>query len=318
MVLLGSGEYTYEVSGEDWGNLPEGATYKEATAVDVDDNDNVYVFNRGTHPMIVFDTEGNVQRTWGHGIFNNPHGVTVGPDGNLWCVDNGDHTVRQMTPDGKVLMTIGTPGKPSPPMSGKPFNAPAHVAFDPRNGEFYVGDGYTNAAVHKYSPDGKHLFSWGESGNDPGQFNIVHYVGVDKDGWVYVADRENHRIQIFSPEGKFEAQWTNMSRTACLYLDTKGDRELIYVGEYFSGINPNRMGTQLGPRVSIYDTSGNRLARLGEQTYGDEPGRFYSPHGISVDSKGDIYVAEVSYADYGSKMSPPKELRSMQKLIKQR
>ena len=110
MVLLGSGDWVYEVSGEDWGNLPEGATYKEATAVDVDANDNVYVFNRGTHPMIVFDTEGNVQRTWGHGVFNNPHGVTVGPDGNLWCVDNGDHTVRQMSPDGKVLMTIGTPG----------------------------------------------------------------------------------------------------------------------------------------------------------------------------------------------------------------
>ena len=317
MVLLGSGDWVYEVSGEDWGNLPEGATYKEATAVDVDANDNVYVFNRGTHPMIVFDTEGNVQRTWGHGVFNNPHGVTVGPDGNLWCVDNGDHTVRQMSPDGKVLMTIGTPGQPSSPMSGEPFNAPSHVAFDPRNGDFYVGDGYTNAAVHKYSPEGKHLFSWGESGNDPGQFNIVHYVGVDGDGWVYVADRENHRIQVFSPEGKFEAQWTNMSRAACLYLDTKGGQELIYVGEYFSGINPNRMGTQLGPRVSIYDTKGNRIARLGTQTYGDEPGRFYSPHGIAVDSKGDIYVAEVSYADYGSKMDPPQELRSMQKLVKQ-
>ena len=111
-------------------------------------------------------------------------------------------------------------------------------------------------------------------------------MGVDRDGWVYVADRENHRIQVFSPEGKFEAQWINMSRAACLYLDTKGGQELIYVGEYFSGINPNRMGTQLGPRVSIYDTKGNRIARLGTQTYGDEPGRFYSPHGIAVDSKG--------------------------------
>ena len=94
MVLLGSGEYRYEVSGDNWGSLPEGAVYREATAVDVSADDSVYVFNRGTHPMVVFNTEGEVIRTWGHGIFTNPHGVTVAPDGTIWCVDNGDHTVR--------------------------------------------------------------------------------------------------------------------------------------------------------------------------------------------------------------------------------
>ena len=132
--------------------------------------------------------------------------------------------------------------------------------------------------------DGKHLFSWGESGNDPGQFNIVHYVGVDRDGWFMwrtgktIAYRCSARREIRGAVDKHVAG-------SCLYLDTKGGQELIYVGEYFSGINPNRMGTQLGPRVSIYDTKGNRIARLGTQTYGDEPGRFYSPHGIAVDSK---------------------------------
>jgi DNA-binding beta-propeller fold protein YncE len=315
MVILGSGSFTYEVSGENWGNLPQGAVYKEATAVDVDASDNVYVFNRGTHPIVVLNSSGEVLQTWGHGVFTNPHGVTVAPDGTVWCVDSGDHTVRQFTPDGKLLNTMGNPGVPASPMSGKPFSAPTHVGFDKRNGDFYVTDGYSNAHVHKYSQDGKHLFSWGASGTGEGQFNIVHYVGVDRDGWVYIADRENHRIQVFSPEGKFETQWVNLSRAACVYLDNKGE-QIVYVGEYYGGIGSNSMGTDLGPRVTIFDTKGNVLAHLGEEAYGDEPGRFYSPHGIAVDSKGDIYVAEVSWTDYGSKMYPPKELRSMQKLVK--
>ena len=131
MVTLGNEDYSYETSGEDWGNLPENWTYKEATAVAVDEKDNVYVFNRGTHAMVVLDPDGNVRRTWGDGIFGNPHGVTIGPDGMVYCVDNGDHTVRKFTPDGKLLLTLGEANNPSPAMSGIPFNLPTHSAVDP-------------------------------------------------------------------------------------------------------------------------------------------------------------------------------------------
>ena len=315
MASLGSGQFTYEVSGADWGSLPEDWTYKEATAVAVDSADNVYVFNRGTHPMVVFDPDGNIVRTWGDGVFSNPHGVTIGPDDSVYCVDTGDHTVRQFTPEGKLLMTLGTQGSPSPAMSGDPFCKPAHLAVDPRNGDMYVADGYCNASVHKYTPDGRHLLSWGESGTAAGQFNIVYNVAVDADGWVYVADRENHRVQVFDDKGRFETQWVNLSRAACLAIVDNGQR-LVYVGEYHCGIGSNWMGTGLGPRVSILNAEGEVLARVGDQTYGDEPGRFYSPHGIAFDSRGDIYVAEVSWSDYGRRMDPPKELRSMQKLVR--
>lgn len=317
MATLGSGRFTYEVSGDEWGNLPDGWSYKEATAVAVDSRDNVYVFNRGPKsPIIVFDSGGNIVRTWGEGVFTLPHGVTVGPDDTVYCIDTGDHTVRQFTTEGKLLMTIGTEGKPAPQMSGKPFNTPTHLAVDWRNGNLYISDGYGNASVHKYTPDGKLLSSWGESGTGEGQFNIVHNIEVDSNGYVYIADRENHRIQIFDSDGKFETQWVNLSRAAAIFIDHRGE-ELVYVGEYFGGIASNRIGTKLGPRVTILDTSGKVLAQLSDEPYGDEPGRFYSPHGIAVDSKGDIYVAEVSWSDYGSSMDPPTELRSMQKLVKQ-
>jgi DNA-binding beta-propeller fold protein YncE len=305
MVTIGSGEFTYEVSGNNWGNLPEGWFYSEATAVDVDSSDNVYVFNRGNHPMIVFDSEGDILRSWGEGLFVNPHGVTVGPDNTIWCVE-----------DGKLLFTLAERNNPSPVMSGKPVNGPTRVAIDPRNGEILVADGYGNARVHRYTPNGKRLLnSWGKSGTEPGQFNIVHDIAVDPEGWIYIGDRENRRIQVFSHDGKFETQWVNFSRAAAVHVSS-GKEQLVYVGEYFGGGNEGYQEAQrIGPRISILDTKGNLRARLGESTFGDAPGRFFAPHAVATDSRGDVYVAEVSYAEFGRHMNPPKELRSMQKLI---
>lgn len=315
MAILGNGKYRYEVSGDNFGNLPEGWVYREGTACAVDSKDNVYVFNRGGHPVIVFDGDGKFLKSWGDGIFSSPHGITIGPDDSVYCVDNGDHTIRKFTVDGELLMTIGEKDKSSPPMSGKPFNRPTHLAVDPRNGDLYIADGYSNASVHKYTANGEHVTSWGESGTDDGQFNIVHNIGMSSDGRIYIGDRENHRVQVFDADGNHQATWANMSMAAAVCVDYRGTG-LVYVGEYFAGISSNNIGKRLGPRVSIYDLEGKLLERLSEESYGDEPGRFYSPHGIDVDSKGNIYVADVSYSEYGRLLEPPRELRSMQKLVK--
>ena len=199
-------------------------------AVGVDRNDNVYVFNRGEHPMIVFDREGNFLRSWGEGMFPRAHGVHMAPDDTIFCTDDGAHCVRKCTLDGEVLMTIGVPGKPAPFMSGQPFCRCTHTALSPK-GEIYVTDGYGNAQVHKYTPDGKYLFSWGKCGIGEGEFNLPHNIHCDADGWVYVADRENHRVQVFDGNGRFETAWSNVvHRPSALHMTT-GTCPLCFIGE---------------------------------------------------------------------------------------
>ena len=248
MAILESGELKYEVSGEDWGDLPEGWTYKEATAVALDSNDNVYVFNRGEHPMMVFDKNGTFLKSWGEGIFSRPHGLSKGPDNTIYCTDDGDHSVRQCTLDGKILMTIGNPGNPSSLFSGEPFNRCTHTATDPDSGEIFVTDGYGNSKIHKYTPDGKLIKSWGEPGTGEGEFNIIHNIASDNNGYLYVCDRENHRIQVFDRNGRFEDAWSNVHRPCAIYIDND---QRVYVAELGYGNNVSKDVPNIGPRISV-------------------------------------------------------------------
>ena len=191
-----------------WETLPPGYSWQEAASVAVNSKDEVHVFNRSDHPIIVFDINGNYLRDWGNSsMYPRSHGITFTPDDTMFLVDDDDHTVRKVDENGRVIFTLGTSGHPTDYMSGEPFHRPTDVAIDPKTEDFYVADGYGNSRVHKYSANGKYLFSWGEPGTDPGQFNITHNIATDKDGWVYVADRENHRIQIFDSNGNYETQW---------------------------------------------------------------------------------------------------------------
>lgn len=317
-VTLGSGEFVYEVV-EGWAKLPEGWSFKEVPDVAVDADDRVYVFSRGEHPVIVFDRDGNFIKSWGEGVFTRPHGLTLGRDDSLYCVDDVAHSVRKCTLDGEVLMTLGTPGEPAPYQSGLPFNRPTKVALDPTTGELYVSDGYGNARVHKYSADGEYLFSWGEYGVARGQFNLVHSVVTDREGRVYVADRESHRVQVFDSSGKYLTQWNNLHRPCGLHIDAPigGDREqLCYIGQLGPGLAVNKTYPNLGARVCICSLEGRLLAWLGDVWPGEEPGQFVAPHGIAVDSHGDIYVGEVSWAERGRHLDPPREVRSFRKLVK--
>jgi DNA-binding beta-propeller fold protein YncE len=295
-----------------WGHLPEGWSFVEATSVAVDAADRVVVFNRGPHPVIVFDRDGQFLRAWGEGVFRRPHGITIGPDGSYWLTDDLHHTIRKFTPEGKLLLTIGDPDRPSTLHGGKPFNRPTHVALCPRTGDVYVSDGYGNSRVHKFDPEGRPLLSWGEPGTDPGCFNIPHNIATDAEGLVYVADRENHRVQIFDGRGRYLAQWNNLHRPCGLFAE-RGNGGLLYVGELPSHLAVNREVPNLGARVSILSVKGELVTRVGGRFPGEQPGEFVAPHGCAVDSRGDLYVAEVSWTTQGSKETPPREIRSLQK-----
>jgi len=314
-VYLGGGTWRYRVV-EDWAKLPDGWTFRDVAGVAVDADDRVFVFNRGAHPMMVFDREGNFLRSWGEGLFSRAHGIHIGPDGMLYCTDDGDHTVRKCTPEGKVLLEIGMPNKPAPYMSGEPFHRCTHTALSPK-GEIYVSDGYGNARVHKYAPDGTLLTSWGSPGSGEGEFNIVHNIVADDDGWVYVADRENHRVQVFDGNGRFETAWRNLHRPCGLFL-CAGHGAPCVVGELGPVLPVNRNVPNLGPRLSIVSPKGDLIARLGgEHGPGLDPGTFQAPHGIAVDSRGDIYVGEVSYTNWPATYPDiplPAYVRSLQKL----
>jgi DNA-binding beta-propeller fold protein YncE len=311
-MIVGSGKFRYEVV-VDWAQLPKGWQHGDVTSVVTDRQDRVYVFTRSAHPVIVYDRDGRFLDSWGEGILRHGHGISITHDDFLYCTDDWDHTVRKFTTDGKLLQTLGTPGRPSDtgydsagPTSlmtikrgAGPFNRPTQVAEAP-NGDLYVSDGYGNARIHRFTADGKLVQSWGEPGDRPGEFNLPHSVWVHTDGRVFVCDRENDRVQIFDSTGQYLGVWTNVSRPDELYID---GQDHVYVAQL--ELQEGRL-TMAGrpvtrpslPQVSIRDLEGNLLTRWG----GPDPlapDSFVSPHGICVDSHGDIYVGEVVETDPG-------------------
>jgi DNA-binding beta-propeller fold protein YncE len=306
-VIVGYGEYRYRVV-EDWAKLPDGWSLSDVPSIAIDENDNVYLFNRGEHSLIIFDRNGNFLRSWGikvgetefaekEGQFKRAHGILLSPDNTVFLTDEGNHTFSKYTRDGKLLFTVGTPGKPAPLQSNKPFNRCNQVALSPKGDVIYVADGYGNGAVHMYDPNGKYIRSWGQTGSGPGEFNIVHDICCDGDGWVYVADRENHRIQVFDNNGKYIKELHNLHRPCGLFLKGRIN-PILFIGELCPQTRTNHDFPNLGPRISIMDCEGRLLCRLGTQKFGLGNETFLGPHGVAVDSHGDLYVGEVSEAQW--------------------
>ena len=287
--IVGSGKYTYRVNDE-WQRPPAGLDVR-ACAVSVDSQDRVYCFNRNPeHAVVIFDRDGNFLSSWGAGLFTFPHAIRIVQENGqdvVWLCDEHHQTFQKFTTDGKLLQTIGEKGArsdtgvPADDFSsaawkkvthgGGPFNLPTDIAFAP-DGSMFMTDGYGNARVHKFSPDAKYQFSWGEPGTAPGQFNLPHGVWIDRRGRVLVADRENDRVQVFDQNGKLKEVWpTELIGPAFFYVD---DDDVVYIPEHNGG------------RISILTLDGERLAR-----WGDGPVH-RSCHGIWVDSHGDLYVVQ--------------------------
>jgi DNA-binding beta-propeller fold protein YncE len=278
MTTVGTGKYTYTLI-EDWAKPPPGESFAMVSAVAVDSQDRVYAFQRKDPPVAVFDRDGNFLSSWGNGAFLFPHGISI-TDDIVYLTDRDSSVCIVYTLDGKPIQMLGRHGVHSDtgcerpgdlvPRAAGPFNYPSELVVAP-SGDLYVSDGYRNARVHRFSGDGQLKASWGEPGTDaPNQFHLPHSLVVDDGERVYVCDRENHRIQVFTTAGEYVTMWTDIQRPMDISLDTDG---VIHVSE--AGVDGS------SARISVLDKQGKVLARF--ECRG--PG-----HGSWVDSHGDIYV----------------------------
>jgi DNA-binding beta-propeller fold protein YncE len=264
----------------------------QVSSVAVTSKGTVLVLHRGAHPILEFDPGGKFLRSWGDGLFSEgkvggipqaswapdrsrysavygapgctscgAHSVRVDPQGNIWVVDATGHVIYKLNQEGKEVMRLGTKGTSG--TSQTTFNLPTDIAFAP-NGDLYVSDGYGSARVVKFSRDGKYLLQWGTRGTGPGQFMLPHNVVVDAQGRVYVTDRDNQRIEVFDPNGKFITEWKETGGVSGLALTKDG-------------------------RI----VTGAMLRNLDGTVVGRFPDAM-AAHGATVDAAGNIYLAQLS------------------------
>ena len=274
MATVGSGDFIYEVV-DNWAKTPEGWAIGQAEPA-CDSQDRVYVFNRSDHPLMVFDRDGNFQGEWGREYLTDAHGIYISGEDHVYLPVRESHAIVKCTLDGKPLMTMGVWDAPSDTGGARPdgtmwkaagpFNRCTDIALAP-NGDLFVSDGYANSRVHKFSPEGRLLHSWGRPGKrGPGEFHIPHGIWVHWDGRVMVCDRENNRIQLFTGDGEYLGMWTDLARPCDIYVDHDG---IAYVVE-------------LDAFMTILNMDGEVLAKV---DIGGDGG-----HAVWADSHGDLYI----------------------------
>jgi hypothetical protein len=314
---------------EGWPTLPaqmNGGRWGEVIRVHVDVKGNIWVFHRcfnvvpagqatclgrgpANPPILEFNPAGKLVKSFGAGLFAYNHGFTIDGDGNLWATDVNDQpailgmsarnaaganigeTVLKLSPEGKVLMTLGSPGVAGTGPDG--FDRPTSVAVAP-NGDVFVSDGhapnkYDTGRVVKFSKDGRFIKAWGRKGSAPGEFDEPHdiFVGGSR-SWVYVADRRNSRIQVFDQDGNFIAAWKQFGQPSSVFVG-KDDR--MYVGASFP--DPSAKKGELRGITIGSGIDGSLEAFIPDPADLDKVIAGTSASGIAADSMGSVFAADV-------------------------
>jgi DNA-binding beta-propeller fold protein YncE len=194
----------------------DGWALEMVSSVATDAKGVIYLLQRGNRadPVIAVDRQGRVLRSWGKGLYQIPHSIRIDPEGNVWTTDAKSSMVYKFTPEGKKLLEIAVGGQPQNAKSE--FCGTTDIAFAP-GGRVFISDGYANARILEYTPQGERVRQWGTPGTGPGQFHLPHGIAIDS-GIIYVADRENGRIQRFDLQGKYLGEWSNLGKTFSLRM----------------------------------------------------------------------------------------------------
>jgi streptogramin lyase len=284
---------------KDWPDLPDDFILGNPTGLGINSDNNIVVFHRASRvwqePMpedkiqentilTINKQTGEILKSWGADLFIMPHGLEVDKENNVWVTDVALHQIFKFSSDGNLLLTLGeakVPGNDS-----EHFNLPTDVAVS-NDGSFYVSDGYGNSRVVKFSKEGEYLLEWGTFGNKQGEFNIPHGIDLDKYGNVYVADRENNRIQKFDAKGNFIAVWQNKITEQLYSVTIDNENDHLFGIDYMT-VNDTVVK---GSDIFRFDLNANLQIQFGRTGFYNGPISRY--HDIQIDDEGSIYVGDI-------------------------
>jgi DNA-binding beta-propeller fold protein YncE len=280
-----------------WPSLPNGHVLGFVTAVDVDNHGHIFTFRSFREwqvpfpadsiqepTILMWSSDGTLLKSWGAGLFRMPHGLSIDGDDNIWVTDVALNQVFKFSHDGALEFVLGEAGVEG--WDETHFAQPADVEFG-SDGTVYVADGYVNCRIVNFSAEGAYRFEWGECGNGTGQFEIPHDLAIDAEGRVYVADRENDRIQLFSSTGRFIEEWRSGGMWRPYGLALSHDQDVLFVvdGGEQPSILPDRSC------VVVLDRSGRQIGQFGR--FGNQDGQFMMGHDIALGASGTVYVVDV-------------------------
>ncbi len=282
----------YEVVSS-WPARSKNLMWGAVAGIALSPSDQIWTFNRGAVPVQVYTAAGELVRSWGQGQFREPHQVRIDRNGGVWLVDSGLHVVKKFTSEGKLLLTLGTPGEPGEDSTH--LNRPTDVAVAP-GGDTFVTDGYGNNRVVHFDERGQFVGTWGSLGSGPGQFSLPHSIALDSQGRLFVADRNNARVQVFDQAGRFLDEWRDLLVPWHIVIT---DRDEIYV----CGSSPMRwpklplpgliVGIPPKDQLVMVFTPDGRATRICTFPKGQRSGELDWVHALAVDRRGNLYLGDI-------------------------